>query len=213
MKLQSIIAEMQLVIESGTPVEIGDLVKNFPNTHTKALKQLWGGKRLVYKGKTLFDHDDFGPAYRGAIKAAEKVKRSGLSLNFSFRSAETESDVEITDMQEVYLGYDEKQDKLYIGFDAWLDDDVIETVFDKLYREAEDEEFDTDSNDPKYENAWREFKRTSGATFWGILFELTSTDGENFKAEVVHNEPNGFYKGIYRSRVFKTMKLIDLRLD
>ena len=65
---------MKSILESDAPVEIHDLVKNFPTTHKKALQKLWGGKRLVYKDKTLFDHEDIGPAYRGAIKAAEKAK-------------------------------------------------------------------------------------------------------------------------------------------
>lgn len=204
---------MKSILESDAPVEIHDLVKNFPTTHKKALQKLWGGKRLVYKGKTLFDHDDHGPAYRGAIKAAEKAKKRGLSLSFRFRDAETEKEVDISEMQEVYLGYDESQDKLYIGFDAWLDDQAIEEVFDDLYRESEGEEFDVDSNEPKFVDAWREFKKLEGKGLWGLLFELDSTDGEHFTADLVHDEADGFYRGIYRSQVFKSMKLIDLRLD
>ena len=213
MKLQTILTEMKTILENETPVEIHDLVKNFPNTHKKALEKLWGGKRLVFKGKTLFDHGDFGPAYRGAIKAAEKMQKRGLELNFHFRGADASTDVEISEMQEVYLGYDEAQDKLFIGFDAWLDDEAIEKVFDDLYQEAEGEEFDVDSNEPKFVDAWREFKNKEGSGFWGLLFELESSDGANFTADPVHDEAGGFYRGIYRTPSFKQLKLIDLRLD
>jgi hypothetical protein len=213
MKLQTILTEMKSILESDAPVEIHDLVKNFPTTHKKALQKLWGGKRLVYKGKTLFDHDDFGPAYRGAIKAAEKVSKRGLHLSFSFRDAVIEKDVDISEMQEVYLGYDESEDKLYIGFDAWLDDQAIEEAFDDLYRKSEGEEFDVDSNEPKFVDAWREFRNKEGKSLRGLLFGLDSTDGEHFTADLVYDKVGGFYRGIYRSPFFKSMKLIDLRLD
>jgi hypothetical protein len=204
---------MRSILKSDAPIEIHDLVKNFPNTHKKALEKLWGGKHLVFKGKTLFDHDDFGPAYRSAIKAAEKTQKRDLELKFRFRGADASTDVEISEMQEVYLGYDEAQDKLFIGFDAWLDDEAIEKVFDDLYQEAEGEKFDVDSNEPKFVDAWREFMNKEGSGFWGLLFELESSDGANFTADLVHDKAGGFYRGIYRTPSFKQLKLIDLRLD
>lgn len=213
MKLATILNEFKQMLEADGPIEIGDIVHNFPRTHKAALQKLWGGRRLVYKGKTLFDGDGLGTAYRGAMKAAEKVKTRGIVTPLRYESQEEEIEVEIGDMQEVYLGYSEAEDKLYIGYDVWLEDESLEKAFDKLYLAETGEEFDPDSDDPKFEKAWREFKKEDGNTFWGMLFELESSDGATFTADCIQEEAGGFYKGIFKNPQFKGLKLVDLRLD
>jgi hypothetical protein len=194
--------------------EIKDLIDNFPSKHGKALQKMWGKSgALLYKGQSLFQDGDLGPAYNGAMKAAEKYDGKELEVQIHFKGESDSADIEVDGMQECYLGYDRKRDVLYIGYDAWLSDESIEKAFDTVYEYATGERFDAD-NDEHHEEfrKWKSGKEYPG--FTGLLFELSTTDGKRFDAELMEDAPGGFYQGIYnKSPEFKRLGLVDLRLD
>lgn len=209
MKLSQILAEAKQVCESTGNVEIADLVANFPSTYKAALGKLWGGDRLTYKGQQLFKDGDLGPAYEGAIDAAEKELKSKYSIIFNFDDMTTEQEVVFSDQQEVYLGFDKRANQLYIGFDAWIADDDLNEVFDKMYAEQYGEDVD---DVEEYQEMRAGFIEQAKSGFRGLLFELQG-DGRRFTADLIQDAPGGFYKGIYKSAEFKRAGLVDLRLD
>jgi len=160
MKLQEICSK-KAENEESTSTELKDICAK--RGYAKVIQKVWGDDdALTYNGKALFANNDLGPAYKGAIKAAEKKLEKKNDYNSS---------------QECYLGYQPSQDLLYIGFDVWT------------------ENSDQDESE-----------------FLGILYELTG-DGYSFTAREVAYVTGGFYKGVYRSKDFKDLALIDLRLD
>lgn len=190
---------LELLEEAGS-YEIKDLVKNFPSKHGKALQKMWGKSgKLLYKGQPLFDGASLGAAYEGAMEAAEKINGEAIRISVYFEGESDEVDIEIDEMQECYLGYDKKQDKLFIGYDVWMNDESIEQAFDEVYKQATGERFDADKKD--HEESYRAWK-TGGdyPGFTGLLFELSSKDGRTFEADLVQDSPGGFYKGVYNSR-------------
>lgn len=234
MKLNEILLEKK---SEGPPVEIGELIKAFPSKHEKAIHKLWGGKRLVYKGQPLFLVDDnghvtdLGPAYEGADKAVEDfLKNPDVEVEVYFKGnsetvhLDSEGDLE---GQEVYLGYDPKTDRLWIGYDMFLRDDGADegpvwNAFADLYydhfgvRWIDDPDMkDSEQKrlDKQQGKAWKDFIEESHSLFQGALFELSSKNGRQFKIEKEWFFPNGFYRGIHGTDWFKSKKLVDLRLD
>lgn len=217
-----LIQELLVILaeEEAKPIELKDIYAAQKGKTEKAIDKLWGTDKLMYKGQLFFkgtDHD-FGPVYEGAFKAAEKVfKKFNTELVFRHESKEVEVELGDRDSQEVYLGWSPTEDKLYMGFDAWLQDETnngINNAFDDMYHEATGDKYDPDSKDTKYHKAWKEFSDSN--LFLGILVELTTTDGKKFTADIVESVGKGFYSGIYNSKnnsEFKRLKLIDLRLD
>ena len=206
-------------LKKGGPLELKDVIEHFPGKYAKVMKVLWGTHRLVYKGQPFFtgkestmEHTsaDIGPAYRGVMKAAEKeLKKMTVPIDVLVPGTdETEElDFKFTDdCQECYLGYDPKTDKLWVGYDCWVD---YEGTWNKW-----SEQFDDD--DKKIEKGLdKSWKELNSHGMMGALFELTSTDGKQYKAEEYDGnfEFRGFYNGIYRTSDFKRLKLVDLRLD
>ncbi|TXG76450.1 hypothetical protein E6P97_03480, partial [Patescibacteria group bacterium] len=63
----SILKELLALAEAPeVPVELKDVIAAFPKNHTKALRHLWGGKRLVWHGERFFDDGELGSAYTKA---------------------------------------------------------------------------------------------------------------------------------------------------
>lgn len=211
MKVQDL---LEAITEGDTPesFELKDIVTNFPTKYDKMIKALWGKDQLTYKGKKLFADGLLGPVYEGAIKAAEK-ELGRMTIEFELPDPEDGGDSFMSidnmrfeeDAQEVYLGYDPKQDQLFIGFDAWLSEDLYNDATQKF-----------DDSDPEVEKglnaAWKFF---SDHRFYGVLLDLDTSDGVRFRAsenQDVGSQPGGFYKAVYK-KIKTDMKLVDLRLD
>lgn len=213
--IQELLKLTEKVVDKDTPIELKDLVANFPSMHGKAISKLWGGKRLTYKGQPFFNGRETATVYDGAIKAAEKaMKNLEVVLTVFHSNGKSIVDQEYTftgvdESQECYLGYDPKADKLYIGFDCWMSDEQYEKPFND------------ESSKPDLEAAgpWKKFSELN-SRMYGVLFELTSTDGKTFKADCVetgrkvknNKTIGGFYPGVYEN-IGQHVKLVDLRLD
>jgi len=203
----------------------------------------WGGANLMWHGMRFFDQDgDTGPAYDKSIAAVEEAfdvddikAESSMYLNANNYVAQQhsggdehdddmppgEAEIEweetfyFKECQEVYIGYSPKRDKLYVGFDAWGNDEEFNNAFDKAFEEATGEEhnLDKEEHDELYREVWKEY--TDGKMgFYGLLFEITDHNGE-FHAELAYDPmQGGFYRGVYK--IFKRNEgadVIDLRLD
>ena len=222
MKLTDIVQFIQLN-EDGEPtgqgpVELKDIVKAFPSKASKAIDKLWGGPRLVYHGMQFFDGDGLGLAYEKAEEAA-KAEMDDHEVELSFHVGGTDEldmddynfTTKVEDAQECYLGYDPKHDVLYIGYDAWLDENDFNEKWDDEFKKATGKVFDMDDEEHQkvFDSAWEEWKKMGG---YGMLFRLTPR-GKAFSADVVLEDAGGFYRGIYRGPAFKRLGLIDVRLD
>ena len=194
--------------------ELEEIVKTFKNKNDieKHLNKLWGSKHLTFRGQPFFSGNDWGPVYKGCDKAGQKALKADDSIqtNLELENESREAYLDVDSMQEVYLGYSVTNDMLYIGFDMWMRDEGFEQPFEDMYEDAFGEPFD-DSSD-EMNARWKKFKDANPA-FYGGLVELSSKDGKRFEADVLVTEPGGFYKGVHDSQIFKSMKLIDLRLD
>jgi len=213
------------------PIELKDLIKAFPNHHSKAISKLWGGKRLVWHGDRFFDGHDLGPAYLKSIAAAHYEMKNGdpieVNLPFQVKASEDDEDgghditevdftfhaeIEPRDTQECYLGYDPKKDKLYIGFDVWLDENGLNEQFDKAFEDETGEQHDLDNEDHQatYQEVWDAFKKH---TMYGMVFEI-SHDGDEYTAEeAVAPMQGGFYRGTRKIFQHQHPNVIDIRLD
>lgn len=194
--------EEKTQIDKNKTYEIKDIVEFFPKGKEKLLQKFWGmDGGLTYKGQLLFTKNDLGPAYEGVIKAGEDyINDPDKFYVMVFDKLE----VNASDAQESYLGYDPKDDTLWVGFDVWLDEESFNQEFDKKYP-REDVEGEV------FKEAWEEFKKS----FTGVLLPLKSKDGKKFKVieSKTIERPGGFYKGIYNRNETKKLGLIDLRLD
>lgn len=233
--LRSLLFITESDLPADGPVAVEDLVKYFPSKHGQAIEKLWGSHRLTYKGKQFFTEEgnDHGPVYKGAMEAGEEAAKKE-TVNFQLEPGQTDNhdwratiqdaedeglniptfevDVKLDEMQEVYLGFQPKTGKLYIGFDAWTDHNDLDGEIDDYMNGIDADEPVRDA----IENAIHHEMKDLG--FFGVLVELSSTDGENFEAHDVVTEPGGFYRGIHNTRAhgshaFKHLGLIDLRLD
>ena len=218
------------------PVELKDIIKAFPQNHGKAIAKLWGTRRLVWHGMRFFDHDELGEAYKKAedaveeYMAAEDVKVD-LSLELDaaklvydneedsdapgHATIEWEAEVDFNDCQEVYLGYDPKKDKLYIGFDAWGNSDAEEAfndAFEDAFEEATGTKFDDDNEEHQelHQEIWDQYVKMG---FFGLIFEITDMHGDFSAEEAMAPMNGGFYRGTYKTFKRNHPNVIDLRLD
>lgn len=219
--------------EAEVPVELKAIIDAFPKHHKQALDKLWGGKRLVWHGKRFFDDGGLGLAYEEAEKAAEEYINDGYNTDVNIEldahdlaeqhdgsgHATLRFDAEFGDLhggsrQECYLGYDPKKDKLYIGFDAWTDEENFNNDFDKAFEEAAGVEYDGDDHEHHkvFEQAWEEYKNENYG-FWGLIFEITDHRGQYSAEEAMPPMSGGFYRGTYRTFKSTHPNVVDLRLD
>lgn len=195
------------------------------NFSQKALAKLWGGQRLIWHGDKFFSDEQLGPAYQGALNAAEKIIDDGDS--------DTEASIDInTDemsdtmtwtvqfgrngdgQQEVYLGYDPIRDKLYIGFDAWASEEGFNEAFDKQFEEMHGESYDSDneSHDATFRDTFKQYQE-QGFGFWGLIYEISHNGGDYQAEEAMSASLNGFYRGMFKEFKSKHPHVVDLRLD
>lgn len=197
-------------------VEVATIVKDRkPEIAKKYLRAMWGKPRLAYNGMPFFGSGD--TAYEKIDAAVESAVKNGLEVEMSIPVEGTDDldmdelnyQASIADTQEVYLGYDPKDNTLYVGVDAWLREEDFNEAWDREFENATGEAFDDENDEHQkvFNSAWKEY-RDSG--FVGILFKL-SNDLDD--AEDVITMPGGFYAAIYRGSELKRMGLIDLRLD
>jgi hypothetical protein len=200
----------------------------------KLLQKHWGNTRLTWHGDRFFDDGDLGQAYAKAEAAAKQFVDDGYSTTYedSFyvdvqnpdddndsSSGEVELNIEVEfdseDMQETYLGYSPKFDRLYIGFDAspkHLEDD-FNNDWDKAFEDATGVAYDHDNEEhaAEFQKAWESFN--SDGSLYGLLFEVTNHNGEYHAEEAWPPMKGGFYKHTYRDFKAQHPDIIDLRLD
>lgn len=217
-----------VMFEANVPVELKAIVDAFPKHHGKAFQKLWGGQRLVWHGMPFFGDGEMGDAYVKAEDAAKAFIADGYDTEASL---DIEGDVDgegeqqdtvswevqfdPSNMQECYLGYDPTRDALYIGFDAWSDEqefhDSFDEVFSRIFGEPYDGENDTHSM--IFNEAWSQYKEEK-LGFWGLIFEVT-IDGNNEMTaeEALPPMAGGFYGATYALFKRQHAAVIDLRLD
>lgn len=194
-------------------MELRDVIKNFPNKHGKALAHLMGNGRLMWHGDK-----NFIETAEEAVKEYSKSEEYGTECHLEFydedgdrHTISWEEKLDEADMQQVYVAYDPKQDKLYVGYDAWTETHAFEEAFNEYYEQKFGEEADVQAEE-LYEAA-RESYKQDGLGFWGLMFEV---DAHGNAMEARHPVTGGFYKSMYHN--FKNTSLtgkrvIDLRLD
>jgi len=233
MKLSEIVFKSSIVegAEQSAPAELKDIVAGFPTKAKQAISALWGKDRLEYRGMKFFDKGELGAAYDKANEAVEKfIKDDKFMVDISIPVSDQshveaidadsgfdafEYEAEVADSQEVYLGYKKDEDKLYLGVDAWLEEESFNENWDKEFKRQFGTrfEYDEDSHQMLFNDIWKQYSKMG---FIGILFELTWNAGQDeFHVEDVQvSEPGkGFYQGIYNTSTFKGLNLIDMRLD
>jgi hypothetical protein len=223
------------VVKSNEPLELSDIVEYFPSKHTAVLDKLWGTERLTWHGKKFFDANNLGDVYVEAEDAVDAVigdvsidagitlspvYRSNLpELDFDPDTIEWQSKIGKNDKQEVYLGYDPKTDKLYMGFDAWIDEQDYNDAFDEQFERIVGERFDDENkvHEAIAEETWKKYTK-SKQSFYGIIFEISYDEGSNSIDEALElpqfTNPGGFYGGdCYGEFKRQYPNVIDLRLD
>lgn len=200
------------------PIELKDLIKYFPSTYAKAIQKMWGKDRLVYKGMKFFDNGSLGEAYDKANDAVEQaMKDEGFTAPVSLAIPDGEDlsmthfeyEAHVDDSQEVYLGYASESDKLYLGVDAWLNENDFNEEWDKQFKKETGQTYNEDNEDHSalFHDAWKKYSNMGG---YGILFEL---DDDLTSAEPVIMSQGGFYRGVRADPQFKRYGLVDVRLD
>lgn len=201
------------------PVEVRDIVDGrSPEMAKKYLRALWGKDRLTFQGKPFFGKGDtVYDDVHSALDAAKKLTNTdGIELTIEAPDAGDLEGFDFTwaarvdDQQEVYLGYEPKGDVLWVGVDAWTNEESFNQAWDEEFEKHTGEEFDMENedHDKMFKAVHKEFLEMG---FLGILYQLTGDPINSADQDVVM--PGGFYKGIYRGATFKSMNLIDLRLD
>lgn len=201
------------------PIEVADVIKNFPSQHKKALQKLWGGPRLVYHGMKFFDeiYDQIDDVLTKAMETVEVDisipldERFVHAINPKSQWLDFEYSCRVDDMQEVYMGYDPKSDSLYVGIDGWINEEDFNEEWDKQFKRTmrEDFEHDEPAHNKLFADAYKKYQKLG---FQGVLFKLNKR-GRSFKASEVMSNDKGFYQGTYKSPDFKELGLVDLRLD
>lgn len=215
-------------------VELDDIVKFFPGHHEAAIRKLWGTERLTWHGKKFFEGEELGDVYIEAEDAVDAViqdvkvdgqitlspvYRSGLpELEFEDDFVEWEITFGKQDKQEVYLGYDPETDKLYMGFDAWANEQDYNDAFDDEFKRIVGEEFDYENevHAAIAQQAWEAYQKGK-LGFYGIIFEISIDKSSNMidEAEELPEFTNagGFYRGVYTQFKSRYPHVLDLRLD
>lgn len=217
------LSDLVLLVEAAEPVEIATLAANFPNTAAKAISQ------MLIKDRLLFNTRSFNDVYVDAVDKAENTKQTvelDLDIN-AYKALEAigadhwsslNVEVEIDSAQEVYGGWSPTEpDCLYIGFDAWVNEEDFNEQFDKAFKKETGKSFDHDdeSHSAIYSSIYESFRKNSTSSY--LMKVKIGSNGVPIKAttELAPGDAgNGmFYKAIYKSQSLKDLHLIDLRLD
>lgn len=221
------ITDPTIMFEANVPVELKAIVDAFPKHHGKAFQKLWGGNRLMWHGMPFFANNELGDAYVKAEEAAEAFIADGYNTdaridisgevdgNDEHGDVSWDVEFEAENKQECYLGYDPTRDALYIGFDAWSNEDEFHTAFDEAFQETWGVPYDSDNEEHAaiFSEAWAEYKEMK-LGFWGLIFEIT-VDGNNEMTaeEALPPMTGGFYSGTFKLFKQNHPNVINLRLD
>ena len=145
------------------------------------IEKFWG-KGLSYDGKDIFD------TY---IKSYEDIS---IKIKENFENA---GNIESFDGQEVYLGYDKKNDEFISGWDCWVTE------------EEENPNFDMDDED-SYEDEYELLDSSANAT---VRFKISK--GKIKIVDTISWVGNIFYdaKAEGYSIIKKNGNIVDIRLD
>jgi hypothetical protein len=208
--------------KANAPAELKDIVKAFPNNAAKAVQAMLDKGRALFMGKDISLGGDW---YDDLANKAEEVMKNKVRINFSLdvdhRTAHAISDdyddeplvleVKIADGQECYCGYSPATNKLYFGFDAWTElEEEYNEQFDMWFKYLFGVDFDYD-NKAHADFADAMHKQLIELTAAAALIEMPSG-----RVEITSDETErdgSFYTSIYKSSLFRNLKLIDLRLD
>lgn len=221
MKLSDIVVqEAEGAQEDGKLIELSELKEYFPNTYKKAVKSLAKSGRLVWNGAQVFTKSgDYGPALENAVAEAEQflndrdttidvtLELDGAVADIDEHSTFT-SDYPVNENQEVYVGYDTRNNTMLVGFDVWLDEEIFNQDFDREFEETFGEDFNMGDADHEkiFNNVHTQFKEEA---FHGVLVAV-SVQGK-LRMDIALGR--GFYKGIYNSKVRSFSDTADFRLD
>ena len=203
------------------PIELKDLIKYFPGNYAKAIQKMWGKDRLVYNGMKFFDGGELGEVYDKALEAIEawvKDEDNKVPMSLSIPDGdelgmvEFEYDAAVDDVQEVYVGYRPESDELYIGVDAWLDENDFNESWDREFKKATGQEYDEEDEQHSalFHDAWKKYTSMGG---YGILFHISFSPSGVCEANVELESQGGFYRGVRAMSPFKSLGLVDIRLD
>lgn len=194
------------------PVELKDVMEYFPSQYRKAMKAFAKNGRLRFGGDVLFATDgDNGPALLDAIKVAKRfLKDEPFELEIDFNTENTDLsephggdrhpgftlEAYAGESECVWVGYDVKADKLLLGFDAWINEDVFNDAWDEEFEQAFGEDFDMDNEDHEkvFAKAWKEFSNKQ--SMFGAVVEVNS--GMHASMEDMPSE-GGFYRGSFKN--------------
>lgn len=199
---------MSLREAAGAPIEIADVVKNFPNKKREAVIALLDKGRLHWHGKEIMQ--EWYPELEEAVGAFVE-DGDGYSFESSLDVPDGEDVLEVEwenklgkrDMQEVYLAYDALNDEMIIGYDVWTMEDDFNEGFDKAWAE----DGSGDDEDGVFAEAWELYKAQGG--FYGMTFRV-KPDGS--VEEDIPPIAGGFYKSV-RKMIDKNENVVEIRLD
>lgn len=206
------------------PVDVIDIVKNFPNKHKEALRALWGKDRLMFKGVSIFGNGGIYDQLDNVIDTAfENGDIMGVAIEMEGDDYQGRSVyMEYTDQsnptdagQEVYMGYSPSAGTLFVAYDTSLDEEQFNDEWDRMWARTFGAKNYYDHDDEQqyavFNSIWKQWRDARPFQ----VFELDVTNGKlDFVREVdVNNSLVGFYSNGFNQLKAKVADLIDLRLD
>ena len=218
--IEIVVQEAEAPTTGDKKYELKDVMEFFPNTFQKAMKTLCKAGRLTWNGDLVFTKSgDYGPALDKAVAAATSFmedQNNTVEISFDIdgsvggidNGGDYHGEYSLDENQEVYVGYNTKSDKIIVGFDVWLYEEVFNQEFDKQFKKIFGMNFDNDNSDHEkiFNGVHDEWKK---AAFQGVQVEVTSTGA----CELDIANEGGFYKGIFRNKSFSRKYIADFRLD
>lgn len=216
MKLTDIVV-LEAAPLSDDPVEIKDVVENFPSQYRKAIKAFQNNGRLRFGGDQVWTADgEYGQAINDAIKVATRLlKNEPIDVEVDFNVGGTELstsgdpsftfDADVEEVREVWMGYDVKSDQLLIGFDVWIGDNEFNDEWDEKFEQAFEEDFDMDNEEHEkvFNRAWKEF--SNNQMFYGAIVSVNTGMHADMETPEM---PGGFYRGPFK--VLKKDNIVEL---
>ena len=198
--------------------DLKDIVKYFPSTTQKVVNALVKSDRLTYNGTSVMD--DLYQKLENT--ASERAQKANATINIDIPSEDfpnlkgtdtvefyiDEVELEVSDLEEVYLGYDASNDTFTMGFDAWFDE---EAFWEKINKVADKKRIDSSSDEfhAYCDKIWKHLKRTlNGHVLVNIKFSGNSVVVKRVDAGV-----GLFYKSAYKRLKAENSDMIDIRLD
>ena len=201
--------------EGENPFELANIVKLFPRTYLKIIRQLVGKPhKLKYQGLDLFDEDGEGPGLHAATTEVKRHIAAGdckvdIALPVPELHGFLEYEAAIKDVQHVWTAYDLHNNKLLLGFDAWISEDDFNEQWDSFFEATTDEEFDYDN--PEHEEIFSKVHQTyMKIGFYGLLYEVSMSPHMVVDADLLFFGNDGFFKGVLGGPFLKSMRFVEL---